>query len=232
MLVFTDCRIDPAAAQKLRDFGHAPIPCPPHPTLDAPVASHPDLLLFITDTGILTHADYTHTLDSALPLVTIHEQLGEKYPHDVLLDAALVGKHLVCRPDATSEAVLAYAKEKGATVLPVRQGYAKCNLCIVSENAVITEDASIAKALSAIGVDALRIEPGHVRLPGYPYGFIGGASGCDGAHVFFCGNLSLHPDGARIDAFCRHHGKLPVSLCAGELCDVGSLLFYRSATEQ
>ena len=132
MLVFTDCRLDPRAAQKLRELGHTPIPCPPHPMLDTAVSSHPDLLLFITDASILTHADYVCALDSALPVQSIPEQLGQKYPHDVLLDAALVGKYLVCLPDATSAAVLAYAKEKGATVLPVRQGYAKCNLCIVS----------------------------------------------------------------------------------------------------
>lgn len=226
MLVFTDCRLDPKALQTLCEFGHTPIPCPPHPLLDAPIASHPDLLLFLTDDRILTHADYAPALDPALPLETISEQLGQKYPRDVLLDAALVGKHLVCRPDATSEALLAYAKEKGATVLPVRQGYAKCNLCIVSENAVITEDPSIARALSAVGTDVLHVAPGHVRLPGYPYGFIGGASGCDGEHVFFCGDLSLHPDGARIAAYCRLHGKIPVSLCPGELCDAGSLLFF------
>ncbi len=232
MLVFTDCRLDPRAAQTLRELGHAPIPCPQHLTLDTPVSSHPDLLLFITDTSILTHADYVRALDSALPLVSIPEQLGAKYPHDVLLDAALVGKHLVCRPDATSAAVLAFAQEKGATLLPVRQGYAKCNLCIVCEDAVITEDPSMEKALASVGVDVLRIEPGHVRLPGYPYGFIGGASGCDGDRVFFCGDLSLHPDGARMDAFCRSHGKQPVSLCAGELCDIGSLLFWNSTFEE
>ena len=229
MLVFTDCRLPKEAAQILRTFGHTPIPCPPHPGLAAPVASHPDLLIFPTENSLYTHIDYAYTLRALcplLPITPISEQVAEQYPHDVLLDAALVGKHLVCRPDATSAAVLAYAQEKGATLLPVRQGYAKCNLCIVSENAVITEDASMEKALSFAGVDILRIQSGHVSLPGYPYGFIGGASGCDGHHVFFCGDLTAHPDGDRMAAFCRMHGMQPISLCDKPLTDVGSLLFW------
>ena len=235
MIVFTDCRMDAGAVQKLREFGHTVIPCPPLKALDAPVASHPDLLLFFTENGVLTHKDYActlHALCPTLPVISIPEQVEEKYPHDVLLDAALVGKHLVCRPDATSSSVLEYARKKGAALLPVRQGYAKCNLCMVSENAVITEDASIAKALSAVGTEVLRITPGYVALSGYPYGFIGGASGNDGCHVFFCGDLSVHPEGESMAAFCRRHGKQPVSLCSGKLCDVGSLLFWESATEE
>ncbi len=235
MIVFTDCRMNAFAVQALRNFGHTVLPCPPHPGLDAPVASHPDLLLFPADDAILTHADYACTLRAlcpALPVVSIPERIEAKYPRDVLLDAALVGKHLVCRPDATSCAVLENARKKGAALLPVRQGYAKCNLCTVSENAVITEDASIAKALSAVGAEVLHVTPGHITLPGYPYGFIGGASGNDGHHVFFCGDLSEHPEGDRIAAFCRRHGKQPVSLCAGKLCDVGSLLFWESAAEE
>ena len=231
MLVFIDCRMPASAVRMLQKYGHEPILCPPHPTLDPAVASHPDMLLFLTDQGVLTHADYALPT-CPVPSLPIGQRVGTQYPHDVLLNAAEIGSYLVCRSDATAQELLARANEKGVTLLPVRQGYAKCNLCVVSDHAAITSDASIASALERVGINVLRIIPGHVSLPGYAYGFIGGASGTDGTHVFFCGDLALHPDGERIKAFCRANGKIPVCLCEGELIDVGSLLFYGSATEK
>ncbi len=227
MLVFADCRIPARALQSLQRFGHTAMLCPAHPKLDKAIASHPDMLLFFTGNGILTHSDHMIP-ECPLPQTPIGEKLGKKYPEDVLLNAARVGRYLICRPDATASLLLAYARENGLTVLPVRQGYAKCNTCIVSDRAVITEDASIASALSGVGVDVLHVASGHVTLTGYPYGFIGGASGSDGTHIFFCGNLAKHPDCARIEAFCLGHGKQPISLCDQPLLDVGSLIFCNS----
>ncbi|MBQ7379946.1 MAG: hypothetical protein IJW70_09770 [Clostridia bacterium] len=235
MLVFTDCRISREAAQGLLLHGHTPLPCPPHPSLDPAIASHPDMLLLVTQGGIFTHADYApllHELSPRLPLVPIAQSVQAQYPRDVLLNAAFIGQRLVCRPDATAAEVLDLARNKGVCILPVRQGYAKCNTCIVSEHAVITEDKSIANALANTDLDVLLIAPGHVTLPGYAYGFIGGASGSDGKHVFFCGNLTAHPQGERIAAFCAAHGKQAISLANHPLTDVGSLLFFKSASEQ
>ena len=226
MLVFTNCQLSDEAVHTLKSFGHTPIPCPPHPALDPAIASHPDMLVFPTRDCILTHADYIGALPALpLPVHGIGQRVGGQYPHDVLLNAARIGGFLVCRPDAVADEILQYAKQNGLTLLPVRQGYAKCNLCAVSEHAAITEDASICKALQSAGVDVLYLEPGQVALPGYPYGFIGGASGSDGTHVFFCGDLTAHPKGELIAAFCQKHQKKPISLAGHALTDTGSLLF-------
>ena len=225
MYVFTDCRISAQAANTLRVFGHTPIPCSPHPALDSAIASHPDMLLFPAKGKIFAHSAHDE-FASQFPVHSISACPTRSYPHDVLLNAACIGNYLVCRPDATATELLQYAQEQNWTVLPVKQGYAKCNLCAVSEHAAITEDASIANALRSVGMDVLHIAHGGVALPGYPYGFIGGASGNDGTHVFFCGDLSLHPQGAHIADFCSKHGKIAVSLASHPLHDVGSLLFY------
>lgn len=225
MYVFTDIRASQQVLQALAAYGHLPISCAPHPALDPATASHPDMLLFPFDTGIFVHKDYAFKTDGLYQL-PISRSPGRKYPHDVLLNAARIGKYIVCRPDVTAPEILSYARANGLTVLPVRQGYAKCNLCVVSDRAAITEDDSIAAALCKQGFDVLRVAPGGVSLPGYPYGFIGGASGNDGTHVFFCGDLALHPEGERIAAFCKKHQKQPVSLAKHPLHDVGSLLFF------
>ncbi len=225
MYVFTDPRISEQALKTLILYGHTPIPCTPHPALDPAVASHPDMLLFPFAQGVFVHRDHT-TNANGLPLIPIKQFPDRRYPYDVLMNAACIGNYLICRPDAVASEILRYANTQRLIVLPVRQGYAKCNLCVVSEYAAVSEDASITSALRSVGIEVLQIDPGSVSLPGYPYGFIGGASGTDGTHVFFCGDLSRHPDGARIAAFCRRHGKLPVSLASHALRDVGSLLFY------
>jgi len=56
-------------------------------------------------------------------------------------------------------------------------------------------------------------------------GFIGGASGNDGANTYFCGNIDLHPDGEAIKSFCKAHGRPAVSLGANQLYDVGTIFF-------
>ena len=225
MNALVDCRMSQQAVRALEGYGHRVIPCPPHPVLDGAVASHPDMLFFPVENGIFSHASY-QSPNAELPLIPMKTALGGIYPQDVLLNAAVVGKYLVCRPDKTAPELLEYAQAHGMTVLPVRQGYAKCNTCVVSERAVITEDASIARALKGVGADVLLIAPGHVSLSGYPYGFIGGASGNDGEHVFFCGSLALHPEGARMAEFCKKHQKKPISLADHALCDLGSILFF------
>lgn len=225
MYVFTDCRLSAQAAETLLSYGHTVISCPPHPALDPAIASHPDMLLFPFDGGIFVHTEH-QLCAKELPLICIRQTPAPKYPCDVLLNAARIGNYLVCRPDTVAEELLQYASKSGLRVLPVRQGYTKCNLCVVSDLSAITEDASVAATLRSVGIDILQIDAGSVSLPPYPYGFIGGASGNDGTHVFFYGDLDLHPCGARIAAFCAKHGKIAVSLGSHPLCDVGSLLFY------
>ena len=110
-------------------------------------------------------------------------------------------------------------------VIHTNQGYTKCSVAVVSENAVITADKSIGSACRSFGIDVLTVCEGHVSLPPYDYGFIGGASGIKDDNVYFCGSLDRHPDGERIKEFSEKHGKAAISLSDGGLQDVGTLFF-------
>ena len=119
------------------------------------------------------------------------------------------------------------ARRMGLELIPVKQGYAKCSLCIVSENAVITADEGLAYTLCRAGLDVLKIIPGCIRLPGYGYGFIGGCCGkLDAATMAFAGDPLTHPDGKKILSFMERHGVKPRNLLGqGEkLIDIGSIL--------
>ena len=66
---------------------------------------------------------------------------------------------------------------------------------------------------------------GHISLPPYEYGFIGGASGECREEIYFCGDVKTHPSSREILEFIDKHGKKAISLSDGELLDIGSILF-------
>ena len=154
-------------------------------------------------------------------------ELQPSYPGDVLLNAAEVGRF--CFGSAhCDESLRAAWEERGQMFVPVRQGYAKCSTAIVSREAVVTADPSIAKAAAGCGLDVLRIREGFVELPGFSFGFLGGACGkLSRDTLAFVGDLRTHPDCAAIEAFLRSHGVFALSLCGGPLRDVGGILPLR-----
>lgn len=231
--VIIDQRMPEKCKSELVRLGFAAIEMPLFSKLSPPVSGHPDMLMFFGD-KLYCHKKYYETaakslekaaLCSGLEISVSDEEHSEKYPNDILFNAAEVGSCLFCNKAYTSALLLEYAKKRGLTLVNVRQGYAKCSVCIVSSNAAITSDRSIAVAMEKQGVDVLFISPGGIRLDGMNYGFIGGASGADAENVFFCGAISSHPDGEKIDRFCREHQKTPISLSNEPLYDVGTIFF-------
>ena len=95
-------------------------------------------------------------------------------------------------------------------MLEVQQGYTKCSICVVSENAIITSDIGIHCKAKESGIDSLLISPGYIDLPGYKYGFIGGASFKISDNVIaFTGSLDSHPDKDNIEHFlCKYDEKV------------------------
>lgn len=227
-----DCRIYRSALKKLEDFCDRIILLPPFEELQEAVASHPDMLIFpiYNEKIILTHGNYIeickkHFEGTGYDIVAIPEKASAKYPNDILLNAAVVGDRLIGRLPYVSSAIKDFAERKGLESADTRQGYAKCSTCIVSERAIITADPSIIKCASEFEIDTLEIGEGNILLPGCNFGFIGGASGNDGENVYFCGDISAHPDGERIKDFCQKHKKNIISLSSEPLQDVGSIFF-------
>ena len=72
-------------------------------------------------------------------------------------------------------------------------------------------------------MDVLEIEPGHILLPGFDTGFIGGATFKLSAHeLAFTGELDGHPDRPAIEAFLEARGVEPVYLTTQPAFDIGS----------
>ncbi len=199
---------------------------------DAPVASHPDMLLFYHDGKIFCPDAYyavnRELLENGLelsegsrlcsgdkkprfiPVKTPEPDADGKcrYPNDVALNSVQLaspnfGDVLFCRRQSTASEILSLFSEH--SVADVHQGYTHCSVCTVTESAIITSDDGIARHAKLCGIDVLKISPGGIELDGYDMGFIGGASARVGDALCFFGDPESHPDGEKIIKFVRDH---------------------------
>lgn len=154
---------------------------------------------------------------------------GKRYPENVRLNCLFLGDRLYGKLGAVDTSVIDYCVENGIVPVNVNQGYARCSTLVVNDNAVITSDKSIEKALKNNGADVLLISPGHIVLLGFDYGFIGGASFADGRTVYFFGNVKEHPDYEKIRAFCDKYNSNIEILCYDmPLTDIGGAVIISS----
>ncbi len=233
-IAIVDGRISSVIEAELYRYAERIIKLPPFSRLAAPVASHPDMLIFAYGGVIFTWSEYRRETSEifaeleklGFEIREIAENASSEYPADVKLNCAVIGKRFIANKNAVSASVLAFAEEKNIEIIHTRQGYAKCSAVCISENAIITADPSVYNSAVRVGIDALKIDEGYVRLDGYNTGFIGGASGGVGDKILFCGMLGAHPSGEKIREFCRLHGKTAVSLSDEPLYDYGTVMFF------
>ncbi len=179
-----------------------------------PVDSHPDI--FFCKMGITCHSHL---------FVGDTHQLGYAYPHNCRFNAVCLDNYFIHNLKITSPALLREANKLGLECIHVKQGYTKCNTVVVDGRSVITADQGIWHTLRQYpAIDVLPVRQGFVRLEGFPYGFLGGASGRVDDTLFFNGDLSAHPDFAAIRQFVENRGVALQFFPEYELTDIGSIL--------
>ena len=232
MLAITNYTFPHEAKKTLARLGHRTLRLPPHPNLPEPVASHPDMLLFFAPDAIFCTKSYykiaARELDEislayGAPIRHIEKEYENAYPKDVLLNALPIGKYLICNTKTVADELL----NLGLEVCHVNQGYTKCASLPLGEQAIITADPTVAKCAKERGIDVLQIQEGNISLPGYDYGFIGGCASfaphADTSTVFFCGDVSTHPDAPKMKDFCKKHKFEVINLFQNPLCDTGTI---------
>lgn len=219
------------AEQKLRDMGCEIIDFIPNPNVDKRIAHHSDLSFFAYGNDIFIAREMEYLAQKLVSYgFNVHiepDYLGVSYPCDVRLNCVAFGDYFLCNESTVSASVLRFFKENGKTVINVNQGYTKCSVIPVSDNAIITDDISIAKACRKYGIDVLEVSKGNVILEGYDYGFIGGTAGVLNDIIVFNGDILTHPDGNRVVDFVNAQNKTHLSLAEGELEDTGSIIFLK-----
>lgn len=194
-----------------------------------PVSTHPDI--FMCRLGIWEKP----TIFPGNP-----ESLSPSYPGNIIYNAVCTGKYFVHNLKYTDPSLLAAAKKwKGALggsakgvhpsgeliIVDVPQGYTRCCCLPVDDTSFITSDQGIAKALMSAGAAVLVIEKGHIDLPGFDYGFIGGCAGHIAERtIIFNGDLSSHPD---CEAIVNFINERQIDIAYFEdypLTDIGSII--------
>jgi len=226
-IAILDPRAPQKAKQKLKRLNFYVAETPVHKKLHKPVRGHVDMMLFRHGNKVI----YEPVLEKIAGVLRQNgyrcikgERIkSSKYPRDIIYNACSIDDHIIHYRGKIDQDI----KNLRARHILVNQGYAKCSTAPVDKKRIITFDKGIKDAWKRGGGEALIVKPGHVKLPGYKTGFIGGATGVGRECVFFVGSLSTHPDGQAMRNFIRASGKGIIELYRGPLYDVGTVMFFQ-----
>ena len=155
-------------------------------------------------------------------LLTVPDPTGKAYPMDAGLNFCLIGRKLIYNPNTANCAVVS---KLDCEMIPCKQGYTKCSICVVDENAIITADTKIAQIAAENGIEALLVEKDIAALDGFEYGFIGGASfKIDRNKIAFTGIIKKTDEKNKIESFLSRRGIEAIYLTEHELFDIGSAI--------
>lgn len=160
--------------------------------------------------------------DIGMTVFNTESAIKGDYPNDVKLNCAIFGNNLVCFKKGVE--IKALEENSDKRLFSVKQGYCKCSICPITENAILTDDIGIYNKTKEY-LDVLLIDKGDILLDGKDYGFIGGTSAkIDAETVLFFGNLDTHRNADDIKAFFKKHGIKYKNLFDGRLIDIGGIV--------
>ncbi|MBR6528760.1 MAG: hypothetical protein IKT62_01855 [Firmicutes bacterium] len=212
------------ADKRIKDYlvecGHQLVEVIPRACVDPAINCHPDIYMcHLASLKALSAENYKNLVfhgDSS--------RLAYDYPGHAIYNGCSTGKYFIHNFKITDCDLLKAVEDSRLIKVHVQQGYAKCSCIPVDEDSIITSDRGIAKSIKAAGLEVLIIEPGQVILEGYPYGFIGGASGKIGDTIIFNGDLSAHTDYLSIKDFIESRGLNIKYFKEYPLTDIGSII--------
>lgn len=195
------------------------------------ISYHPDMVIHPVNQKTVLVApnvfDYYNDLLSNLGIIVLkgERRLTSKYPNDIAYNVARLNKYAIHNFNYTDEKLKWYLAKENIELIHVKQGYSKCSLAIVDEVSGITSDKLIYEYLSKKGMEILLIKPGHIKLSGYEYGFIGGATGSySKTHMIFTGSLNKHPNNEEIKLFLKKRKIETIYLSTDKLEDLGTII--------
>ncbi len=215
----------------LSALGIKSITVPEYNILDNSVSGHIDLFCtYIGKSRFIVPESTKNTFETALAdtyatIYTGKDLKDSNYPNDIAYNVAVVGKRAFCNKKATEGKLKEFLINDGLDLIDCRQGYAKCSICVVDENSIITADRGIMEKAKAVGMDVLLIESGGIDLPGYDYGFIGGATVKLNKNLLaFTGTIEHLINANEIKEFLKNKNIEPIYLTNEIIFDVGSII--------
>jgi len=202
---------------------------PGNPLFDDRLACHADLSIFCSENKhVFVSKGYDHEIVNLLTIEgydvkIVSEEEGSFYPKDTRLCVCDTGRYLIYNPETTDPALIDSLPDR--IHIQVAQSYARCAVSVITEDSIITSDEGIIKAAAKCGMDVLKIQSGYIRLPGFNYGFIGGATvKLMNGNIGFFGDPATHPDGTSIRDFIMQKGLKMQIFARGTLLDIGGAI--------
>lgn len=212
-------------------MGMRPVYVPDNPFADRRLSGHADLSVIHFGGNSLALAPFLKNTEFSEKLSALGAELvfpgihmSSQYPFDAMLNICICGERFFYNPKTADGFCVEIMKSKGFEGLAVKQGYSRCAVCVVDENAIITSDCGIHSAAVKAGFDSLLISEGNIELEGFPCGFLGGSSfKIETGKLAFTGNINTHPEGRAMTEFIEKRGIEPVFLTDNRLFDIGSV---------
>ncbi|WP_160688913.1 DUF6873 family GME fold protein [Clostridium sp. C2-6-12] len=232
MHVFVDYRITNEELVNLSNLNVNPILVPKCNKVYEAINGHPDIQLNILKSKENDHIiiqknmskDFIKILESNnIKYILSKNSLSNTYPKDIILNSLILENYFIHNLKFTDENLLKSQNFK--IKINVSQGYTKCSILPVRDNALITSDKGIFEALKDYNFDILLLPPANILLPSLDYGFIGGTGGMiSNDKMAFFGDLDCYTYGEEVKKFLYKYDVSPIALRKGNLIDRGSLL--------
>lgn len=230
--VLMDGRIGEKIEKSLTEAGILVLKTAAHTGIYEAVCFHPDMLLHHLGCNDMVYAPGTDgvLLDAlaklGFRLIPGLSRLSSKYPFNIAYNVARVGNLAFHNEKFTDPVLKMELDKRGVEFVDVKQGYSKCSISVVSQNAIITSDCGIERAAVKKGLDVLLLPPEEgIRLPGLDYGFIGGSTGMLDKRLW-----AITGDAQNLKSFYKIHDFLTakevkiISLSDEYIVDVGSII--------
>lgn len=231
MFCFLDYRISNEELNNLIKLNIEPIIIPKCSRVYDAIDGHVDIQLNVIDKTkkkIIVQKDiskdFLESLDKkGIDYTLSKESLDSKYPKDIIINALITDNLFVHNLSYTDKNLLKL--QQGKKIINVKQGYTKCSILPLKEDAFITSDKGIYNKLTEENLDVLLVPPGDILLPNLNYGFIGGVGGMISKNkLALFGELNSYEYGNEVYNFLYKHDIEPIALKKGKLIDRGSLI--------
>ena len=195
-----------------------------------PLRAHPDMLIHVLPNGnIIADRDnflyYENKLKN-FKVIKSEKSLSSEYPNDIVLNGVCFKNLFIHNLKYTDKNLLDYYRENGYELIDVKQGYTKCNIA-VGKNVLITSDMDIYEKVKS-HANILLIDHKQIKLEGFNYGFIGGASGLINDTLYFTGSLKSHSSYNKIIDFLNENNEKYSFLSNNDIIDYGSIIFLKN----
>ena len=224
--IIADSRMPEEAKKNLKKLGNVLFLNPTEITYDS-ISSHPDIFFFQKDDALIYAPNAPKRIIKELKkrkikLIEGKKEVGKKYPETVPYNAVGIGNLLIHNLKHTDETILSSYENH----INVNQGYTRCNLLALNENAFITSDVAVGTRLAtSVHYSVLYIDPKQIKLEGQKNGFFPGCCGVWKNNLIVCGSTKNLKEKAELDKFLKDNNFNLIELYDGDLIDVGSIFF-------